>query len=74
MSFDDVLQSTGRRDDDFCTRAEVELLLLDGTLLKAVLTLVPSLSLSTFRLTPPTIETQVNPSGPANFLVSDSIC
>lgn len=25
-------------------------------------------------LTPPTIETQVNPNGPANFLVSDSIC
>jgi hypothetical protein len=34
MSFDDVLQTARRRDDDFCTRAEVELLLLDGTLLK----------------------------------------
>ena len=34
MSFDDVLQTTGRRDNDFCTCAEVELLFLDGTLLR----------------------------------------
>jgi len=34
MSFNDVLQTTGRRDDDLCTCAEVELLLLDGALLK----------------------------------------
>jgi len=34
MSFNDVLQTTGRRDDDLCTCAEVELLFLDGTLLK----------------------------------------
>ena len=34
MSFNDVLQTTGRRDNDFCTRTEVELLFLDGTLLK----------------------------------------
>ena len=33
MSFNDVLQTTGRRDDDLRTCAEVELLLLDGTLL-----------------------------------------
>jgi len=34
MSFNDVLQTAGGRDDDFCTCAEVELLFLDGTLLK----------------------------------------
>ena len=34
VSFNHVLQTTRRRDDDFCTCAEVELLFLDGTLLK----------------------------------------
>lgn len=34
MSFNDVLQSTRRRNDDLRTSTEVELLLLHGTLLK----------------------------------------
>lgn len=76
VPLDDILETTWCSDNDLCTGSKIELLLFNRALKewKVDSAICPPCLITTNLLTPPTMDTEVNPSGIANRFVSDSIC